>query len=66
MKCPRTAVPALVAWLLLAWAGPAQQPPQDDLRQGLVALNQNDLEAANQYLDRADQETTKLESFLGR
>ena len=53
MRCPRTAVAALVAWLLLAWAGPAQQPAQDDLRQGLVALNQNDLVHAREFLERA-------------
>ncbi len=37
-----------------------------DLREAQTALNQKDLETANQYLDRADKETTKLESFLGR
>jgi serine/threonine protein kinase len=38
----------------------------NDLREAQVALNQNDLETANQYLDRADKETAKVESFLGR
>jgi serine/threonine-protein kinase len=37
-----------------------------DLREAQTALNQNDLQAANEYLDRADKETAKLESFLGR
>ena len=30
------------------------------------ALDQNDLSAANDYMDRADKETSSLESFLGR
>ena len=38
----------------------------NNLREAQTALNQRDLETANQYLDRADRETTKLESFLGR
>jgi serine/threonine-protein kinase len=38
----------------------------NDLREAQTALRQNDLQTANQYLDRADQETAKLESFLGR
>jgi len=38
----------------------------NDLREAQSALNQNDLESANQYLDRADKETAKVESFLGR
>ena len=38
----------------------------NDLREAQSALNQNDLESANQYLDRADRETAKVESFLGR
>jgi len=38
----------------------------NDLREAQTALNQNDLETANQYLDRADKETARLESFLGR
>src|SRR5271157_4443622 len=53
MKRHRTAVPAVVAWLLLPLAGPAQPPAQDDLRQGLVALNQNDLVHAREFLERA-------------
>ncbi len=38
----------------------------NDLREAQTALNQNDLDTANQYLDRADTETARLESFLGR
>ncbi len=53
MKCHRTAVPAVVAWLLLPLAGPAQLPAQDDLRQGLVALNNNDLVHAREFLESA-------------
>jgi tetratricopeptide (TPR) repeat protein len=53
MKCHRTAVLAVVAWLLLPLAGPAQPPAQDDLRQGLVALNKNDLVHAREFLERA-------------
>jgi serine/threonine-protein kinase len=37
----------------------------NDMREAQSALNQNDLESANQYLDRADKETAKVESFLG-
>jgi tetratricopeptide (TPR) repeat protein len=53
MKCPRTAVLAVVAWLLWPLAGRAQPPAQDDLRQGLVALNQNDFLHAREFLERA-------------
>ena len=53
MKCHRTAMLAGVAWLLLPLAGPAQQPTQDDLRQGLVALDKNDLVHAREFLERA-------------
>ena len=53
MKCPRTAAPAVVAWLLLPLVGPAQPPTQDDLRQGLVALNKNDLVHAREFLEKA-------------
>jgi tetratricopeptide (TPR) repeat protein len=53
MKCPRIAVLTVVAWLLLPLAAPAQPPAQDDLRQGLVALNRNDLAHARQFLERA-------------
>jgi tetratricopeptide (TPR) repeat protein len=49
MRSPRTAVLALVAGLLLPWAAPAQ----DDLRQGLVALDRNDLVHAREFLERA-------------
>ncbi len=49
MKSPRTAVLVLVAGLLLPWAAPAQ----DDLRQGLVALNRNDLVHAREFLEKA-------------
>ena len=38
----------------------------NDLREAQIALNQGDLETANQYLDRADKETAKVDSFLGR
>jgi len=38
----------------------------NDMREAQIALNQNDLETANQYLDRAEKETAKVESFLGR
>jgi serine/threonine-protein kinase len=37
-----------------------------DLREAQSALNEKDLETANQYLDRADKEAKTLESFLGR
>jgi tetratricopeptide (TPR) repeat protein len=53
MKCHRTAVLALVACLLLPLAGPARPPAQDDLRQGLVALNNNDLVHAREFLEKA-------------
>jgi len=53
MKCHRTAVLAVVAWLLLPLAGPAQPPAQDNLRQGLVALTKNDLVHAREFLERA-------------
>ena len=53
MKRRRTAVLAVVAWLLLPLAGPAQPPAPDDLRQGLVALNKNDLVHAREFLERA-------------
>jgi serine/threonine-protein kinase len=38
----------------------------NDLREAQAALKQNDLETVKQYLERADNETAKLESFLGR
>ncbi len=38
----------------------------NDLREAQTALDQHDLGTANEYLDRADKETAKLESFLGR
>jgi len=54
MKRSRTAVPAVVAWLLLPLVGPAQPPPaQDGLRQGLVALSRNDLVHAREFLEKA-------------
>ncbi|HXR40017.1 MAG TPA: protein kinase [Terracidiphilus sp.] len=37
-----------------------------DLREAQTALNQNDMQAAGEYMDRADKEAAKLESFLGR
>ena len=37
-----------------------------DLREANRALGQNDLQTANDYMDRADRETSTLESFLGR
>jgi serine/threonine-protein kinase len=37
-----------------------------DIREANSALAQNDLQAAAQYLDRADKETSKIETFLGR
>jgi serine/threonine-protein kinase len=36
------------------------------LREANRALGQNDLHAADEYLDRADKEASTLESFLGR
>jgi tetratricopeptide (TPR) repeat protein len=39
--------------MLLPLVGPAQPPAQDDLRQGLIALNQNDLVHAREFLARA-------------
>jgi tetratricopeptide (TPR) repeat protein len=53
MKRYRTAVAAVVTCLLLALAGRAQPTGQDDLRQGLVALNKNDLAQARASLERA-------------
>jgi tetratricopeptide (TPR) repeat protein len=53
MKRHRTALLALAAWLLLPLAGPAKPPAQDDLRQGLVALNKNDLVHAREFLEKA-------------
>ncbi len=38
----------------------------NDLHEAQAAVNQGDLETANQYLERADKETAKLDSFLGR
>ena len=38
----------------------------NDLREANTALARNDLQAAGEYLDRADKETTTLEKFLGR
>jgi len=38
----------------------------NDLREAHAALAQNDLENAEQYMGRADKETTTLEAFLGR
>ena len=52
MKSLGIAVLVLVAWLLLPWpAGAAGS--QDDLRQGLAALNRNDLVHAREFLERA-------------
>ena len=36
------------------------------MREADRALNQHDLQAANEYMDRADREISTLESFLGR
>ena len=55
MKRRRTAVLGVVACLLLPLAGPAQPPAQDDLRQGLAALNRNDLVHARECLERASE-----------
>ncbi|HVT97173.1 MAG TPA: protein kinase [Acidobacteriaceae bacterium] len=38
----------------------------NDLNESNLALTQNDLETANQYMDRADRELGILEKFLGR
>jgi serine/threonine-protein kinase len=38
----------------------------NSLREANRALSENDLHAADEYLDRADKEASKLESFLGR
>jgi len=38
----------------------------NDLREAHAALAQNDLENAEQYMGRADKETSTLEAFLGR
>ncbi len=38
----------------------------NSLREAQTALAQNDLQTANEYLDRADKATARLESFLGR
>jgi eukaryotic-like serine/threonine-protein kinase len=38
----------------------------NDLGEANRALGQKDLETANEYLDRADKELSKLESFLGK
>jgi tetratricopeptide (TPR) repeat protein len=53
MKSQRRAALAAAAWLLWPLAGLAQPPGQDDLRQGLVALNRNDLAHAREFLERA-------------
>jgi tetratricopeptide (TPR) repeat protein len=53
MKRHRAAVLAVAACMLLPLAGPAQPPVQDDLRRGLVALNQNDLVHAREFLEKA-------------
>jgi len=37
-----------------------------DLRQAQGAVSQNDLQAAGEYMQQADRETTTLEKFLGR
>ena len=39
---------------------------QSDLSAAQRYLNQNDLTAAGEYMDRADREITTLEKFLGR
>jgi len=38
----------------------------NDMSESNLALTQNDLETANQYMDRADKELATLEKFLGR
>jgi serine/threonine protein kinase len=38
----------------------------NDLREAHTALAQNDMETAEQYMARADKETSTLEAFLGR
>jgi serine/threonine-protein kinase len=38
----------------------------NDLREAHTALSQNDLQAAAEYMEHADRETTTLEKFLGR
>jgi Flp pilus assembly protein TadD len=55
MRRRRTAVLGVLACLLLPLAGPAQPPAQDDLRQGLAALNRNDLVQARERLERASE-----------
>jgi serine/threonine-protein kinase len=38
----------------------------NDMSQSNVALSQNDLATADEYMDRADKELATLEKFLGR
>jgi serine/threonine-protein kinase len=38
----------------------------NDMNESNLALTQNDIETANQYMDRADKELATLEKFLGR
>ena len=38
----------------------------NDLREADRALDQHDLDASKEYMDRANEELRKLESFLGR
>ena len=39
---------------------------ENDLSESRMAVSQSDLDAAGEYMDRADKELTKLEKFLGR
>jgi serine/threonine-protein kinase len=38
----------------------------NNLRQAQAAIAQNDLQAADEYMERADKDTSTLEKFLGR
>ena len=44
----------------------AESRLSNDMNQANQALNRHDLDAANQYLDRAEHELTTLEKFLGQ
>jgi tetratricopeptide (TPR) repeat protein len=53
MKSHGIAVLLIVAWQLSPMAAAAQPAVSDDLRQGLAALNKNDLVHAREFLERA-------------
>jgi tetratricopeptide (TPR) repeat protein len=50
---------AIIAWLLWSFAALAQPSAQEDLRQGLIALNNNDLVRARDFLEKASKADPK-------